>query len=91
MKNYFWIAQQTREVFTEANVFNANANLMLLITFVHEIIPAGGWNSYPNVQPIKLYRYIGGMGEITIFLHIAFMLVTFYGVHRIAKNVERKG
>ena len=91
MKDYFWIDRQTRAVFTEANVFNANANLMLLITFVHEIIPTGGWNFYPNVQPIKLYRYIGGMGEITVFLDIAFMLVTFYGVYRIAKNVKRKG
>ena len=64
---------------------------MLLITFVHEIIPTGGWNFYPNVQPIKLYRYIGGMGEITVFLHIAFMLVTFYGIIELRKMLRGKG
>ena len=45
----FWIDQQTRAVFTEANVFNANANVMLLITFLHEIIPIGCPNFHPNV------------------------------------------
>ena len=52
MKDYFWIDQQMRAVFREANVFNANANVMLLITFLHEIIPTGR----RNFQAIKMFK-----------------------------------
>ena len=66
----------TAGLLTEANVYNANTNLLILVTIVHEIIPTGGWNFWYNIQALKLYRYVDGMGDIVVLFDIIFMLVT---------------
>jgi len=91
MKDKFWIDRKTRAIFTEANIYNANTNMLLMITFLHEILPTGGWNYYPNVQAIRLYRYVGGMGDLIIFFDIAFLVVTFYGLYKIIKRCKNDG
>lgn len=91
MKDNFWIDNKTRAIFTEANVYNANTNLLLLITFVHEIIPTGAWNYYPYVMTVRLYRYVGGFGDLMIFFDIAFLIVTFYGIYKIVKGCKNEG
>jgi len=91
MKDNFWIDNKTRAIFTEANVYNANTNLLLLITFVHEIIPTGAWNYYPYVMTVRLYRYVGGFGELMIFFDIIFLIVTLYGIYQIVKSCKNQG
>ena len=45
-------------LFVEANVYNANLNMLLIVTILHEINPTGGWNMWQNIQALKLYRYL---------------------------------
>jgi len=91
MKDNFWIDRYTRAIFTEANIYNANSNLLLILTLVHEILPTGGWNYFPNVQPIRLFRYVGGHGDVIIFFDIAFVIVMFFGLYKIIKESKSKG
>ena len=76
LRDSFWIDRYTRALFTEVNIYNANTNLLLIVTIVHEIIPTGGWNFWYNIQAIKLYRYVGGMGDVAILFDVIFMFVT---------------
>ena len=62
MKDNFWIDRYTRAIFVELNIYNANANLMMIVTYVSEILQTGGWNYFDNVQAIRLYRWQGGLG-----------------------------
>ena len=41
MKENFWVDRYTRAIITEANIYNANTNLLLIATFLHEILPTG--------------------------------------------------
>lgn len=91
MKDNFWIDRRTRAIFTEVNLYNANTNMMLFITFVHEILPTGGWTFYPNVQAMRLFRYVGGIGELLIFFDIAFLIITCYGLYKIVKACKNIG
>ena len=64
MKDNFWIDRYTRAVFVEFNIYNANTNLMMIVTLLSEIIQTGGWNYFYNVQAIRLYRWQGGLGGL---------------------------
>jgi len=41
IKDNFWVDRYTRAIISEANIYNANTNLMLIVTFLHEILPTG--------------------------------------------------
>ena len=91
LRNFFWVDRYTRSLITEANIYNANTNLLLIVTFVHEIIPTGGWNFYYNIQALKLYRYVGGMGDVVILFDIIFLFVTLIGLYQVIKCARRNG
>ena len=76
MRDHFWIDRYTRALLVEANIYNANTNLLMIVTILHEIIPTGGYNFWYNIQALKLYRYVGGMGDIVVLFDIIFMIVT---------------
>ena len=79
MKEKFWVDRYTRALITEANIYNANTNLLLLVTILHEVLPTGGWSMYYNIQSLRLYRYVGGLGQIILLFDIIFLFVTFIG------------
>ncbi|XP_065658368.1 uncharacterized protein LOC100211692 isoform X4 [Hydra vulgaris] len=90
MKNNFWVDRYTRALFTEMNLYNANTNMMLIVTYLHEILPTGGWNFYSNIQSLRLYRYNGGLGQITILFDLVFCVVAFVQLYKIFKAVRQK-
>ena len=79
MKEYFWVDRYTRAILTEANLYNTNTNLMLIVTFLHEILPTGGWSFYYNIQSIRLYRYVGGLGQLIMLFDFIFIITTLVG------------
>ena len=76
MRDEFWVDRYTRALFLEANIYNANTNLLMIVTILSEIIPTGGYNFWYNIQALKLYRYVGGMGDIVVLFDVIFMFVT---------------
>ena len=87
----FWIDRYTRAIFTEVNIYNANTNLLLTVTFLHEILPTGGWNYFHNVQSLRLYRYVGGMGNTVMLFDIMFIIVTLYGLYKTIRACRKTG
>ena len=91
LKKNFWVDRYTRALFTEINIYNANTNLLLIVTFLHEILPTGGWNFYTNVQALRLYRYVGGLGDLVILFDIVFSAVSLIGVYKAVRAIRRSG
>lgn len=91
LRDKFWLDRYTRSIVTETNIYNANTNLLLIVTFLHEIIPTGGWNFFYNIQAIKLYRYVGGMGDIVVLFDLIFFIVTLVGLYKVVKAARREG
>ena len=44
-----------------------------------------------NIQALKLYRYVGGMGDIVVLFDLIFILVTLIGWYRVLKMATRDG
>ena len=56
-----------------------------------QVIPTSGWNMFFNVQAIRLYRYVGCMGDIVILFDVIFIVVTLAGWYRVLKSAKRSG
>eukprot|EP00794_Sanderia_malayensis_P008930 gene8930-9882_t len=91
MKDNFWIDQYTRAVFVELNLYNANTNLMMIVTYLSEILPTGGWNYFDNVQAIRLYRWQGGLGAIIMVADLILLVVTLVGIYKLVKTCKKEG
>lgn len=91
MKDNFWVDRYTRAIITEANIYNANTNLLLIVTFLHEILPTGGWSFYYNIQSLRLYRYVGGLGDMIMLFDMIYVIVTLVGVYKIVKHSRKQG
>ncbi|XP_065066412.1 uncharacterized protein LOC135692255 [Rhopilema esculentum] len=91
MKDNFWIDRYTRAVFVEFNIYNANTNLMMIVTLLSEVLQTGGWNYFYNVQAIRLYRWQGGLGGLIVFADLTFMIVTLVGLYKLVKNCKKEG
>lgn len=91
MKDNFWVDRYTRAIITEANIYNANTNLMLIVTFLHEILPTGGWSFYYNIQSLRLYRYVGGLGDMIMLFDIIYIFVTLAGWYKVVKGSYKQG
>nr|XP_047143727.1 uncharacterized protein LOC100197078 [Hydra vulgaris] len=91
LRKFFWVDRYTRALFTEINIYNANTNLMLIVTFLHEMLPTGGWHFYTNVQALRLYRYVGGLGQSVILFDLIFSAVTFIGLYKAIRASRKVG
>ncbi|XP_065658340.1 uncharacterized protein LOC100206152 isoform X5 [Hydra vulgaris] len=89
LKNSFWVDRYTRALFTEINIYNANTNLMLIVTILHEVLPTGGYVYYSNVQALRLYRYVGGLGQLVIIFDLIFFGITIVSMYKIIRSSRR--
>ena len=91
MKKHFWLDKYTRGIITEVNLYNANTNLMLIVTLLHEIQATQGWSYYYNIQSLRLYRYVGPQGSIIMLFDFIFAIVTFVGIYKTVKACRKEG
>ncbi len=91
IKDSFWIDEYTRAIFVELNIYNANTNLMMIVTYVSEILPTGGWNYFDNVQAIRLYRWQGGLGTVIMVADLTLLIVTIVGLYKLVKKCKKEG
>ena len=86
-----WVNNQTRAVFFEFAVYNANINLFGVATFIAEFIPGGGVKPYFRVDPINLLRHHdpdGGFNTFALILYAIFLI--YYTIKEIIEW-KRKG
>ena len=86
-----WVDQYTRAVFMEFAILNANSNLFTMVTLVFEFPPIGSAWRYQSFETIKLYRYIGATGLVTLLLEIVCFLFFLTVIYRIIKRFIKEG
>ena len=85
-----WLDETTRGVFTEINVYNANVNLLCVVSLLYEQIPTGGSMHFINIQTIKIFRYVGGFSSAILFFEIIFLVLLLTWIYRDAKKIKRE-
>ena len=90
-KKHMWIDRYTRALFIEANIYNANTNLMLIVTMLHEVQATQGWSYFYNIQSLRLYRYNGGVGSMIMLFDFIFTIVTIVNIYKAVKAIRREG
>jgi hypothetical protein len=69
-----WIDVQTRAVFVEFTVYNANTNLFGIITIFTEFLPSSGTVTKVDFQASRFYLHLNGGETLAHVLVIFFML-----------------
>ena len=51
----------------------------------------GNWNLWYNIQSLKLYRYVGGMGDFAALFDVIFIVVTLVKWYNVVKTATNNG
>ena len=78
LRQSLWLDDQTRALFVEWTVYNANTNLFCVVTFTLEMPGTGGFYKYPYIQSVRLYRYTANFQMFIMAVEIIFLLYIFY-------------
>lgn len=93
LKNLFekkWLDDRTRGLFTEINIYNANVNLLCVVTLLSEHMPSGGFMHFVNIQTIKIFRYVSSFSSAILFFEIVFLVMLLTWIYRDAKKIKRE-
>ena len=86
-----WIDMNTRAVFFEFSVYNANENLFGTAFVLIEILPSGQIVPSGGVKVFRLYPYAGSLSNLTIASEILLVILLFYFIYRDLRRMYQKG
>ena len=84
-----WIDHQTRAVFIEFTVFNAQVNLFSVVTLLAEFPATGGIMPFVEIQTIRLFRDQYSAGMLVIVCEIIFISFIAYYIYREVNKLRR--
>lgn len=67
---HLWLDHQTRGVFVEFNLYNANTNLFTAVSLLLERAASGGIHPYPMTRTTNVYGYLGARALLRLILEI---------------------
>ncbi len=86
-----WLDYNTRAVFLEFNVWNANTNLFNMVTLLVEFSTSGYGALSHTIETVRLYRYNGAGGVVALFSEIACIIfVIVMAVLEIRKMTRKR-
>lgn len=91
LHSHNWIDAQTRAVFVEFTVYNANTNLFGIAFMFVEFLPTGGAFPYAHFAVSRLYSYVGPFSNFILACQIFLILFMFYFMYREGKQMYKKG
>ncbi|CAG2234855.1 PKD1L2 [Mytilus edulis] len=71
---YTWIDRQTRAVFTEFTLYNANDNVFTYVTFLIEFPETGGVITSYSFQPFRPYQHVGSLGLFVFICEVILLI-----------------
>ncbi|XP_019641850.1 PREDICTED: polycystic kidney disease 2-like 1 protein [Branchiostoma belcheri] len=78
LQELHWIDANTRAVFIEIIVYNANANLFAVLTLLTEFTTLGKAYSQGEIMVVRLYPYTTAWGFVLLGCYGLFILITLY-------------
>lgn len=91
LHSHNWVDMQTRSVFIEFTVYNANANLFGIAFLFLEFLPTGGAFPYAHFAVSRLYSYVGPFSHFILACQVFLILFMLYFMYREGKIVYKKG
>ncbi|XP_078670979.1 polycystin-1-like protein 2 [Branchiostoma floridae x Branchiostoma belcheri] len=86
-----WIDDNTRAVFIEIIVYNANANLFAVLTLLAEFTTLGKTYTQGEIMVVRLYPYTTVWGFVALGCHGLFLLITLYLTFREVRRILTLG
>jgi len=90
LHSHNWVDMQTRSVFVEFTVYNANANLFGIAYLFLEFLPTGGAFPYAHFAVSKLYSYVGHFSHFILACQVFLILFMLYFMYREGKAIYKK-
>lgn len=85
-----WLDEQTRAVFLEVTVYNAQVNLFAIMNFVVEFLPTNGVELFSSIKIARLYTFGGSTESFTLACQFFVMLFFAISVYREGKKIYRE-
>lgn len=90
LHSHNWVDPQTRAVFVEFTVYNANTNLFGIAFLFVEFLPTGGAFPYSHFVVSRLYSYVGPFSSFIVACQILLVLFMFYFMYREGKKMYKQ-
>lgn len=81
-----WIDRRSRGVFIELTVYNAQVNLFSVVTLLAELMPTGGVVTFRRIDTIRVYRYLGELGNVVLAAELIICLVILFFLYKLIKR-----
>lgn len=91
LQETLWLDEQTRALFVEWSVYNANTNLFSVVSLVLEMSGTGGFLRHPYIQSVRLYRYTANFHLFIVAIEIVFMLFILYFIYVEVSKYRQEG
>lgn len=91
LKQYRWINRETRAVFLEFTLYNANTNLFAYMVFLTEFTELGGMVTWSNIYPFRAYQHTGALGTFAMLCYFVYMIVMIYGFVKLIIKCRKAG
>ena len=82
-----WIDRRSRGVFIELTVYNAQVNLFSVVTLLAEVMPTGGVVTSRRIDTIRVYRYLGELGNVVLAAELIICLVILFLLYKLIKRL----
>lgn len=90
LHSHNWVDPQTRSVFVEFTVYNANINLFGIAFMFVEFLPTGGGFPYAHFAVARLYSYVGPFANFILACQIFLILFMLYFMYREGKKMYKQ-
>ncbi|XP_069123236.1 polycystin family receptor for egg jelly-like isoform X2 [Argopecten irradians] len=91
LQRFKWINRETRAVFVEFTLYNANANLFAYVIFLAEFTELGGLVTWSNIYPFRAYQHTGALGTFAMLCYFIYMIVMIYGCVKLVMKFRKAG
>lgn len=82
VNSHKWVGAQTRAVFVEFTVYNANTNLFGVAFLFMEFLPNGGAFPSASFSIARLYSYVGPFAKLILAMEVIMLFFMFYFMYR---------
>ena len=92
LHNHNWLDKQSRAVFSEFTIYNANINLFATAFLYLETLPTGGVFPWADFKVFNGYRYSAKDGLQSMWAELVFIVfILYFTGHEVRKIIKQRG
>ncbi|ESP00683.1 hypothetical protein LOTGIDRAFT_157972 [Lottia gigantea] len=88
--NNLWIDRQTRAVSVEFSLFNADANLLMVVQLIAEFPEYGSAVTWHHINAIRIFQHVTSMGIMVIVCEIIVAIVMIVTLVKAIKSIVKQ-